>query len=131
MPNSPEPHSPAPRRDPRVVVYAGDAPPSEQPRQFRCCPLGIQIYTRSPVEEFNLLDVDVHLPGNGQDGDGRIQCNGVVVSCRRQEDDDGLYQVWVKFLDLPEHHKQRLQCLKPSGENICPYCANYSPRLSA
>ena len=105
-----------------ILVYADDERGTPQPSSFRCCPLGIQLYTHKQIELFNIIALKVNAPGvNGEDVE--IECSGVVVHCQPQE--DSLYRLWVKFLDIPESARQHLTCFTESTPYKCPYCENF------
>ncbi len=109
-------------KDKPVTVIQQGRKPLEQPRNFRVCPLGIQLYSARKMPEFELIDFKIEVPG----GNGKaktISCSGVVVRCAAER--KSLYRVWVKFLDLPESARKRIRCVAKTGRLLCPYCENF------
>lgn len=95
-----------------------------QPDTFRVCPLGLQFYSKRPLPEFELIEFRVALP----DASGRrraVKCTGVVVHCREDAEHSPLYRVWIKFLDLPEEQRNKIQCFAKQSNFLCPYCENF------
>jgi hypothetical protein len=107
-----------------VTLFLDERESVKQPNDFRVCPLGIQLSSPKPLPEFEILEFKISIPGakGGQDED--IQCTGVVVRCAK-DGSPSLYRVWVKFLDLPEDKKKRLECVSKTAKLTCPYCENY------
>lgn len=112
-----------PRED--VLVFHGDEDEGvAQPGTFRCCPLGIQLYNRREIPLFELVEFTLKIPPLEEAPVETITCTGIVASCRPDETTD-LYHVYVKFLDLPESARQRLQRITQTLDHLCPFCANY------
>jgi hypothetical protein len=107
-----------------VLVYLGDQDGIRQPETFQFCPLGVQLYTCSPVADYELLDCKFTIPGaNGATEE--VRCVGIVVQCCEPDNGTQLYRVWVKFIDLPVETVQRIQQLTTNQRFICPFCENY------
>ncbi len=106
-----------------VTVVVGRGQGIRQPDTFRVCPLGIQLYSKKSIPEFELLEFNIDVPGNNGTPEA-IKCTGVVVHCR-PEKESPLYRVWVKFLDLPESERSRIQCVAKHSKFLCPYCENF------
>ncbi len=106
-----------------VVVFDTQGDSTRQPRNFQCCPLGIQLYTHKPVDEFQVLDLRFDV--NDSDNNPiEINCSGVVVRCTLDEKQD-LYRLWVKFLNLPvETHSKLLEITRDEA-HLCPFCENF------
>lgn len=110
-------------KEPVTVVLNGEESVC-QPACFRLCPLGVQFYCPRQLPEFEVLDLRVHVPGrNGAPGE-EVTCSGVVVHCQ-PEKDSALFRVWVKFVDLPDEKRKRLQCVAENSDSLCPYCENF------
>jgi hypothetical protein len=107
-----------------VTVVLGEREPVKQPDNFRVCPLGIQLYSPKKLPEFEILEFAISIPSNNGKKNEDIQCTGVVVRCAK-DSDPSLYRIWVKFLDLPEDKRNRLQCLSKTAKLTCPYCENF------
>jgi hypothetical protein len=107
-----------------VTVVLGERESVKQPRDFRVCPLGIQLYSPKPLPEFEVLEFKISIPGAKGSKAEDIQCTGVVVHCAK-DGDPSLYRIWVKFLDLPEAKKNQLECLSKTAKLKCPYCENF------
>lgn len=111
-------------QDKPVTVILDDHDCVEQPDNFRVCPLGIQLYSPRELPEFQVLEFMIHIPGSNGAKNEAIQCTGVVVRCAK-DIDPSFYRIWVKFLDLPEAKKNRLECLSRTAKLKCPYCENF------
>ncbi len=111
-------------KSPVKVLVGGNGSGVAQPDTFRLCPLGLQFYSKHPLPEFELVSFRLALPGaNGRRKN--VRCTGVVVHCRTDIEHKPLYRVWVKFLDLPEEHRHRMQCFAKDAKLLCPYCENF------
>jgi hypothetical protein len=110
-------------KDPPVTVFMGDGDAVHQPRTFRLCPLGMQFYSRTPMDECCLLEFKLDLPRPHRKPE-TISCCGIVVNCRCEKE-PSLFRVWIKFLDLPPPAQHRLSCLAKSSEYLCPFCENF------
>ena len=117
-------HSLAPSREDVLVFHGDEAEGVEQPGTFRCCPLGIQLYNRREIPLFELVEFTLELPAISGDPVHTISCTGIVASCRRDADTE-LFHVYVKFLDLPESARLRLQHITQTLDHLCPFCENY------
>ena len=107
-----------------VTVVLDESESVKQPNNFRVCPLGIQLYSPKALPEFEILEFRISIPGaKGSKGEN-IQCTGVVVHCAK-DGDPSLFRIWVKFLDLPEAKRNRLECLSKTAKLTCPYCENF------
>ena len=107
----------------QVTVFVEPDRPDTQPDTFTMCPLGLQFYTHKPMEEFQLLELDVDV--KAEDGTpSKVTCRGAVVRCQREPEPDR-YRIWVKFVDLPEAARKSIQCTSKDGEHLCPYCENF------
>ncbi len=113
----------APDKD--VWVYCGDDHGVEQPESFQFCPLGVQLYTEKPVEEFLLLELTLTLPSDNGAKEEQVQCTGVVAQCCAATNGSNLYRVWVKFIDLNESLADRIRALATSRKFTCPFCENF------
>ena len=109
---------------PPVTLVLSESEEVRQPDTFRVCPLGIQFYSPHPLPEFEILEFAIRVP-NGRKKAEEITCTGVVVHCRKGENNAGNYRIWVKFMDLPEAHRKRIKCVASSSELLCPYCENF------
>lgn len=109
-------------RPPISVICESDTP-VRQPDEFRVCPLGMQLYSNRPIPDFEIVDFTIKLPGHNGDSP-TIACSGVVVHSR-PEKGNGSYRIWVKFLDLPDSERQRIQCVARDGDLLCPHCENF------
>jgi hypothetical protein len=105
-----------------IVIHFGDDSPVRQPRNFRCCPLGIQFYTENEIDRYSILDFKINLPSNP--GTKNVNCSGAVVHCDMQES-CGLYRIWLYFLDLPEDARPHLHCFAKESNVLCPFCENF------
>lgn len=107
-----------------VTVVLDEHESIKQPDNFRVCPLGIQLYSPKPLPEFEILEFKISIPATGGAKAEDIQCMGVVVRCAK-DGDPSCYRIWVKFLDLPEAKRSRLECLSKIAKLTCPYCENF------
>jgi hypothetical protein len=104
-----------------VTVFAGDEG-HEQPHSFKFCPLGIQFVSSSAMELCSLHEFTLNLPGEEE---RHITCCGIVASCSPSQD-GSKYDISVKFLDLPESARKRIESMvKSTREFLCPYCENF------
>ena len=94
-----------------------------QPMGFRCCPLGVQYYSKEPVEEFATLEMDIEVPTESGELE-TIPCHGAVVHCE-QTDNSGMYRVWVLFVDLDKDVRDRLECMSSEKGLRCVHCMNF------
>jgi hypothetical protein len=109
--------------DDGVLVFCGDTKGVRQPEHFRCCPLGLQFYSRRKLDTFSILDFRLDAPSRG----GRpssVTCSGVVVQCQRSKPGP-MYRTWVMFLDLPESIRRKLKCVAHMSDTLCPHCENF------
>ena len=111
--------------DEDVLVYLGEQGAIRQPTTFRCCPLGAQLYTCSPLAECQLIELTLALPNDGTGEHEKLCCTGLVVQCCELSNSSPLYRVWVKFLDLSEETIDRLRNMTRSKHFICPFCCNF------
>jgi hypothetical protein len=111
-------------RDMPVTVVLGEREHVKQPNNFRVCPLGIQLYSPREFSEFTILEFTISIPGGNGSENEDIRCTGAVVRCAK-DSDQSLYRVWVKFLDLPDAKRNRLECLSKTAKLKCPYCENF------
>lgn len=108
-----------------VVVYAGDEEATLQPDTFQFCPLGVQLYTTEPMKECQMMELTLALPAETDAEALQVQCIGFVAQCCPAESKEGLYRVWVKFLDLPTDLFERIRRLATSRKFTCPFCKNF------
>lgn len=114
------------KRDEDILVFQGEEAGIPQPKTFQFCPLGVQLYTRAPMTECQLLDFTLNLPS--EDGEGEedeVKCTGLVAQCCAPDNGSDLYRVWVKFLDLPAETAARIQKVSTRQRLTCPFCANF------
>ena len=104
-------------------VFVCDDHPVEQPEGFRVCPLGLQFYSPREIQEFQMMEFRLAVPGNGRTPED-IHCSGIVVHCKPLED-RAMFRVWIKFLDLPESKRDQIRCVAKAGKHLCPYCENF------
>lgn len=108
-----------------VDVITDDGEAIRQPKSFQFCPLGLQFYSRRQLAECSLLEFRLKLPDDNG-GSDEITCSGLVVNCQHDpRQQDSLYRVWVKFLDLPESARGRIHCVTKSTDFLCPFCENF------
>ncbi len=109
-----------------VVVFIQDSDGNRQPQTFQLCPLGVQFYSDRRIEEFELMEFDLH-PAEESSGaaDKPIKCTGAVVRCQEVNEDDGKYRIWIKFLDAPQETCDRLKCTARKGKHLCCFCENF------
>ncbi len=105
-----------------VVVAAGNNT-EKQPETFRVCPLGMQLYSRKPLPEFEVLDFSIQL-GDSGNSSFQLTCQGVVVHSRPVKHSE-LHRVWVMFEDLTEAQKQSLKRFSKDHSFQCPHCENF------
>ena len=110
-------------RPSQTVVVASGTDSEKQPETFRVCPLGMQLYARKPLPEFQVLDFSIQL-GDPENGSFRLSCQGVVVHCRPVKHSK-LHRVWVMFENLTEAQKKRLQRFAQDHSFLCPHCENF------
>ncbi len=105
------------------VSVVGSDDEVEQPVGFRCCPLGVQYYSTSPMEEFSTLEMDIQVPDEKGTTE-KITCHGAVVHCERP-DEESLYRIWVLFVDLDKDVRSRLECVSSEKALRCEHCMNF------
>ncbi len=111
-------------RDDGVLVYCGDHDALKQPSTFQFCPLGVQLYTRQPIPEFEVLEFKIDVPAENNDT-RELVCTGIVVHCRLEEENADLYRVWIKFIDLSPDACDAIQNVSREKKHICPFCRNF------
>lgn len=104
-----------------VWVESGSA--EQQWEHFRCCPLGVQFYSRKEIPLYRIMQMDLHLPGSKGD-DPSFQATGIVVQSQFQQGRDQ-YRVWILFTDLPDSVAARLKCVSKETATQCPHCMNF------
>lgn len=108
-----------------VTVYVGKNEGVSQPESFRCCPLGLQFYSRTELPAYETVEFRLQAPKDAAFAfKGPMTCTGVVVHCQKDIPHDR-YRVWLLFVDLPEDVRSQLTCLGKSGDLLCPYCENF------
>ncbi len=106
-----------------VVVLTGDeGVATPQPETFRCCPLGVQFYSKQKLAPYRILDVQLAFPD--ENGGQPVHCSGVVVHCRKVHAEE-LYRVWVMFSDLSKELRSKLACVSNKAQVKCPHCENF------
>ncbi len=90
---------------------------------FRCCPLGLQFYSKTDLEPFKILMFQLSMTEpTGQEWSER--CEGIVVQSvfdpRRGE-----YRIWVLFSSVDPEFRERLKCTSKQARMQCPYCENF------
>ncbi len=93
-----------------------------QPSDVCFSPTGFYVYSRHPVNLYQLLEFTLELPAGDQPAES-LTCTCIVAKCRF-DGKLGLHQIWMKFLDLPASACSRIHELTKTSETICPYCAN-------
>ena len=112
-----------------VLVFHGDEHEGvTQPRTFRCCPLGVQLYNRRKLPTYELVEFTLEFPEVANESGQVLSCTGIVAQCQFEKSVN-LYRIWVKFLDLPESVQDRLRTLTQALDLLCPFCENFSPTL--
>lgn len=106
-----------------VVSSETGGDPVFQPETFRCCPLGIQFYSREKLTPYRMLEVSLKFPSESAGGEA-VKCSGVVVHCRKTLSSD-LYRVWVMFSDLSQDIRDKLKCMSHDAQVKCPHCENF------
>jgi hypothetical protein len=91
---------------------------------FKMCPLGIQFTTSRRLRPFDLFEFNLDLDEVGRHVSTPTQCTGAVVKCRKKPGRDE-YRVWIKFLDIPESARQRIECISKDGRHLCHNCENF------
>jgi len=109
---------------PPVMLFTGGENAVEQPQGFRVCPLGVQFYSPQEMAECTIHECELALPTEDE-GTERIRCCGIIAACHR-DGDHSMYRIWMKFLDLPDKARDRIECMVQSTEFLCPYCENFS-----
>ena len=112
---------PTPKRE--VKVFVEKDHPEVQPATFNLCPLGVQFYSPKPMEEFQLLELDVDTT-DAQGKATKVTCQGAVVRCQC-EPQPNRYRIWVKFIEVPEGAQERLRCTAKEGGHLCSHCENF------
>ena len=106
-----------------VTVFVDPGHPLPQPTTFNLCPLGLQFYSDHPMDEFQLIELEVDVP-DAAGHPTKLACKGAVVRCQR-EAEPNRYRIWVKFTELPEGSKECIRCAAKSGQHLCTYCENF------
>jgi hypothetical protein len=110
--------------DQDVLVFCGEDDPAPQPDTFRCCPLGVQFYSKGDVPQFRLMDLNLKVPEGAKDTKLDIRCRGVVVHSQHDRKSD-LYRIWVLFVDLKPAVAAKLKCVTKKKNLTCPHCENF------
>ena len=96
----------------------------KQAEHFRCCPLGVQFYSRKELPLYRVMQLDLHLPGENADTTHAFQATGIVVQSE-QVPERKQFRVWIMFTDLPDAVAARLKCVSKETASQCPHCMNY------
>jgi hypothetical protein len=110
----------------KVVVRICDENNAQSSDTFRLCPLGIQFYSKKPLNEFDLFEFSLDLDEKKTKKKSAVPvtCTGAVVRCQKDKD-NGLYRVWIQFIDLPEATRKKIKCVARDGKTLCSYCENF------
>ena len=106
-----------------VVVSLDKAGDAMQPDSFRCCPLGLQFYSRKKLDIYKVMKMDLQVPGRAKTK-GTFAAEGVVVHAQYDEK-QSMYRTWIMFTDLPDEAASRLKCMTKKTGLQCPHCENY------
>ena len=106
-----------------VLVCWGDETTAQDRLRFRCCPLGLQLYTQRPLAMFKVLSLNLAIPDESG-SELRATCEGIVVQCLPDRN-RGLHRIWVLFTRIPDDFRRRLQCWSKKAGTQCPHCLNY------
>lgn len=106
-----------------VLVFCGEEDPDPQPETFRCCPLGVQFYSKTALPQFRLLDLNLKAPDEGKEPVD-IRCRGVVVHSQLDTKSE-LHRIWVLFTNLKPDVAARLKCTSKQNNLKCPHCVNF------
>lgn len=111
--------------DKEVLVYCGEGEAVPQPESFRCCPLGLQFYSKRELPTYRVLELQIKVPAAEPGGEETLSdCSGVVVHSQYDSERD-LYRTWVMFADLPAETRERFRCMSKESNFLCPHCENY------
>ena len=110
-----------PKESRDVMVFVGPKDCVKQPKTFHLCPLGLQFYSPKRLNEFDLMEFTIDVPGKGRKKQ-KQKCVGAVVRCQREEEN---YRVWIKFIDLPKTACENIRCISKKGKHLCCYCENF------
>jgi len=102
-----------------IVCQENDSTP--QPDAFRCCPLGVQFYSKKDLPTYQVMELKLAPPGAKTDP---LDVNGVVVHSQL-DPKYNLYRIWIIFVDLPDEIKKRLTCLSQDAHTLCSHCQNF------
>ena len=108
--------------DVQAVVELNHEDSVTQPDEFRCCPLGVQFYSPTPLPTFG--EVQVRLLLDGRESGDEVSCAGMVVHCQLM-DEPRMHRVWVYFLDLEEEAREHMRCFAHESQCLCPFCQNF------
>ena len=87
----------------------------------------MQFYSVQFIPEYKILELKLKLPKEfGGDGE-LITCSGYVALCYPTEDKTR-HKVWLKFFDLPDHVKTRLNTVCQKKSWVCPHCMNFQAK---
>ena len=106
-----------------VTVFVDPDHPQDQPSTFNLCPLGVQFYSPTPLDEFKLLELDVDVTDE-KGNPTKVTCKGAVVRCQREPEPDR-YRIWVKFIEMPANVGESIRCAAKKGQHLCTYCENF------
>ena len=106
-----------------VTIFLGDGSPEQQPDDVRICPLGMQLYSKKSIPQFEMIEFKLDIPSESGISQP-ITCTGVVVHCRPESDSD-TFRIWIKFLDVPEHIQERIKQASKDSNLLCPDCENF------
>jgi hypothetical protein len=105
------------------IRVEGSADVQQQMEDFRCCPLGVQFYSRRELPLYRVMQMDLQLP-DGTGEEKAFTATGIVVQSQfhasRRE-----HRVWIMFTDLPDSAAARLKCVSKETGVQCPHCMNY------
>jgi hypothetical protein len=87
-----------------VTLHVGDREIDHE--EFQISPRGMVFHSNTSLAKWSEVRVTLHLPAGGRRTTEEIDCNGVVIDCRRQR--SGGFKCAVLFLDLSKKSETRL-----------------------
>lgn len=111
------------RMDKRAEIIVEGRPGETQGEDFRCCPLGVQFYSRRDISLYQMMELHLNFPA-GSEENGTFDATGIVVQSVYDEKRK-LHRLWIMFTDLSDSAVAKLRCVSKESGTQCPHCVNY------
>ena len=110
-----------------VALHVGNQQAVVDPRHFQISPRGMVFRSNAALPTWTEVSISVHLPNGQGRAPEQVDCQGVVINCRRQR--GGGWKCAVVFLDLSKKTEaQFVTKICPAVRVPSRSARNHSPR---